>query len=58
MNSYFTYTLCFGYGYTWQQALALTFLAGLELVVFFSQQMPRLQMLSRGIKRVKLTTFL
>lgn len=28
MNAYFTYTLCFGYGYTWQQALALTFLSG------------------------------
>ena len=28
MNAYFTYTLCFGYGYTWQQALTLTFLSG------------------------------
>lgn len=28
MNAYFTYTLCFGYGYTWEQALALTFLSG------------------------------
>lgn len=28
MNAYFTYTLCFGYGYTWQQALALTLLSG------------------------------
>lgn len=28
MNAYFTYTLCFGYGYSWQQALALTFLSG------------------------------
>lgn len=33
MNTYFTYTLCFGYGYTWQQALALTFLAGLVFLV-------------------------
>lgn len=33
MNAYFTYTLCFGYGYTWQQALALTFLAGLVFLV-------------------------
>lgn len=28
MNAYFTYTLCFGYGYTWQQALTLTFISG------------------------------
>lgn len=28
MNAYFTYTLCFGCGYSWQQALALTFLSG------------------------------
>lgn len=28
MNAYFTYTLCFGYGYSWQQALALTFISG------------------------------
>lgn len=32
MNAYFTYTLCFGYGYTWQQALALTLISG---VLFF-----------------------
>ena len=28
MNAYFAYTLCGGLGYTWQQALALTFLSG------------------------------
>jgi len=28
MNAYFTYTLCFGSGFTWQQALAVTFLSG------------------------------
>ena len=33
MNAYFTYTLCFGYGYTWQQSLALTFLAGCVFLV-------------------------
>ena len=32
MNAFFTYTLCFGYDYTWQQALALTFLSG---ILFF-----------------------
>lgn len=29
MNAFFTYTLCGAFGYTWQQALALTFIAGL-----------------------------
>lgn len=33
MNAYFTYTLCFGYGYTWQQALVLTFLSGIIFLV-------------------------
>lgn len=28
MNAFFAYTLCGGYGYTWQQALALVFLSG------------------------------
>ncbi|MCQ2452599.1 MAG: NCS2 family permease [Oscillospiraceae bacterium] len=33
MNAFFAYTLCFGYGYTWQQALALVFISGLLFVV-------------------------
>ena len=33
MNAFFAYTLCAGYGYTWQQALALVFLSGLLFVV-------------------------
>lgn len=28
MNAFFAYTLCLGYGYSWQQALALIFLSG------------------------------
>jgi len=28
MNAFFAYTLCLGYGYTWQQALALVFISG------------------------------
>ena len=28
MNAFFAYTLCGYYGYTWQQALALTFISG------------------------------
>lgn len=33
MNAYFTYTLCFGYGFSWQQALALTFISGAIFLV-------------------------
>jgi len=29
LNAFFTYTLCFGMGYTWQQGLAIVFLSGL-----------------------------
>lgn len=28
MNAFFAYTLCGGYGFTWQQALAITFISG------------------------------
>ena len=33
LNAYFAYTLCLGYGYTWRQALALTFIAGIIFLV-------------------------
>ena len=33
MNAFFAYTLCTGYGYTWQQALGLVFLAGLLFLI-------------------------
>lgn len=29
LNAFFTYTVCFGLGYTWQQALGMVFLCGL-----------------------------
>lgn len=29
LNAFFTYTVCFGLGYTWQQALAMVFICGL-----------------------------
>lgn len=29
LNAFFTYTVCFGLGFTWQQALAMVFLCGL-----------------------------
>lgn len=41
MNAYFTYTLCFGYGYSWQEALAVTFLSGcvfLALALIFGRK--------------------
>lgn len=33
MNAYFAYTLCVGYGYTWQQALAITFISGVIFLI-------------------------
>lgn len=33
LNAYFAYTLCLGYGYSWKQALALTFIAGIFFLV-------------------------
>lgn len=29
LNAFFTYTVCFGLGYTWQQALSMVFICGL-----------------------------
>ena len=29
LNAFFTYTICFGMGYTWQQGLAIVFISGL-----------------------------
>lgn len=33
LNAFFTYTLCFGMGYTWQQGLAIVFLSGLIFLI-------------------------
>jgi len=33
LNAFFTYTVCFGMGFTWQEALALVFICGLINVV-------------------------
>ena len=33
MNAFFAYTLCFGYGFTWQQALAITFISGILFLI-------------------------
>ena len=33
LNAFFAYTLCGAYGYSWQQALALTFLAGIIFLI-------------------------
>lgn len=29
LNAFFTYTVCFGFGFTWQQALAMVFVCGI-----------------------------
>ena len=29
LNAFFTYTVCFGLGFTWQQALAMVFICGI-----------------------------
>ena len=33
MNAFFAYTLCAGFGYTWQQALALTCISGILFLI-------------------------
>ncbi len=33
LNAFFTYTLCFGMGYTWAEALALVFLSGFLFLI-------------------------
>lgn len=33
LNAFFTYTVCFGMGYTWQQGLAIVFISGVLFLV-------------------------
>ncbi len=33
LNAFFTYTLCFGMGYTWQQGLAIVFISGIIFLI-------------------------
>ena len=33
LNAFFTYTICFGMGYTWQQGLAIVFISGVLFLV-------------------------
>lgn len=33
MNAFFAYTLCAGYGFTWQQGLAITFISGILFLI-------------------------
>lgn len=33
LNAFFTFTVCFGMGYTWQQALAIVFISGLLFLI-------------------------
>jgi len=38
MNAFFTYTVCFALGYTWQQALAMVFICGIINIVITATQ--------------------
>ena len=33
LNAFFTYTVCFGMGYTWQQGLAIVFISGIIFLI-------------------------
>ena len=33
LNTFFTFTVCFGMGYTWEQALAIVFISGVLFLV-------------------------
>lgn len=33
LNAFFTYTVCFGMGFTWQQALAIVFISGIIFLI-------------------------
>ena len=33
LNAFFTYTICFGMGYTWQQGLAIVFISGVLFLI-------------------------
>ena len=33
LNAFFTYTICFAMGYTWQQALAIVFISGVLFLI-------------------------
>lgn len=38
MNAFFTYTVCFALGYTWQQALAMVFICGIINIIITATQ--------------------
>jgi len=38
MNAFFTYTVCFALGFTWQQALAMVFVCGIINIVVTATQ--------------------
>lgn len=38
LNAFFTYTVCFGLGFTWQQALAMVFICGIINIIITATQ--------------------
>lgn len=46
LNAFFTYTVCFGLGFTWQEALAIVFLCGLINIVITVSKLRKLLIVS------------
>jgi AGZA family xanthine/uracil permease-like MFS transporter len=42
LNAFFTYTVCFGMGFTWQQALAMVFICGVINIVITATQIRKM----------------
>ena len=40
LNAFFTYTVCFGLGFSWQQALAMVFLCGVINIIITVKKNP------------------
>jgi len=42
LNAFFTYTVCFGMGFTWQQALAMVFICGIINIIITATQIRKM----------------
>ncbi len=42
LNAFFTYTVCFGMGFTWQQALAMVFICGVINIIITATQIRKM----------------
>ena len=40
LNAFYTYTVCFGLGFTWQQALTMVLICGIINIMYYSYQGP------------------